>query len=205
MLRGRVFMESSYIFFIIFAYLLGSIPGGYILAKINKIDLLKQGSGNAGATNVLRTMGKKAAAVTFIFDGAKGFIIVYLAELLEMPSLIVILSGIMVIVGHNWPIFFGFKGGRGIATSLGILFGLSWQVIIVVLIVGLTIIAVTRYVSLGSIIGAVVLPPVMILFDLPLFYIIFGVIMSLLSIIRHIPNIKRLISGNELKIGEKKG
>ena len=194
-----------YLVLIVFAYLLGSLPGGYIVGKIKNVDIVEHGSGSAGATNVLRVMGKMEAVLTLIFDGAKGFIIIYLAEALNLSPLIVILSGILVIVGHNWPVFFRFKGGRGIATSLGILFGLSWEVILVVLIIGLVVIGISRYVSLGSITGAVILPPIMYFFELPYFYIVFGIIMSILTLIRHIPNIKRLVNGNESKIGEKKG
>ncbi len=198
-------MEFNYfaLLYFVFAYLLGSVPAGYIMGWIKGVDIINQGSGNAGATNVLRVMGKKEAALTLLFDGVKGFLVIYLAELLEFSPVFVILSGVLVILGHNWPVFFGFKGGRGIATSLGILVGLSWQVILVMLIPGLIVIAISRYVSLGSITGALMLPFVMYFFDLPYLYIIFGIIMSLMSLIRHKSNIKRLIEGTENKIGQK--
>ena len=198
----KVEINIFHVIFFIVAYLLGSVPGGYIMARIKNVDIINQGSGNAGATNVLRTMGKKEAAITLIFDGAKGFLVIYAAQMLNFSPQLVLLSGILVIIGHNWPVFFGFKGGRGIATSLGILVGLSWQVILVVLVFGLLVIGISRYVSLGSITGAVILPFVMYFLGLHTVYIIFGIIMSVLGIVRHTPNIKRLLEGTENKIGK---
>ncbi|OWZ82952.1 glycerol-3-phosphate 1-O-acyltransferase PlsY [Natranaerobius trueperi] len=191
-------------FLMIFAYLLGSIPGGYIIGKyIHGIDIREYGSKNAGATNVLRTLGKKEGFLTLIFDGFKGYIVIKIALLLGLDDLFVILSGLAVIIGHNWPIFFQFKGGRGIATSIGILIGLSWQVFVTVVVIGLIPVVITKYVSLGSITGAVVLPWVMLLFGNPFWYLVFALAMSIMAIIRHISNIKRLIQGTERKLGEK--
>lgn len=192
-----------FLYFII-SYLIGSIPGGYMVAKLSKgIDIRKYGSGNAGTTNVLRVLGKKYAIITFIFDAAKGLLVVSILAGLGYAPIYVILAGILVIVGHNWPVFFGFKGGRGIATSIGVLLGVAWQVILIILVIGLTAIYFTRYVSLGSILGAVLLTPVMIIFGLPLPYVLFGLVMSIMAVIRHLPNLKRLINGTEYKIGEK--
>lgn len=190
-----------WILFVIIAYLIGSISSGYLIGKLTKgIDIRQYGSKNAGATNAFRVLGKKAGLATLIFDGVKGLIIILVAHMIGFSPTIVIISGIAAIVGHNWPIFFGFRGGRGIATSIGIMFGISWQVFLTVLIIGLIPLAITRYVSLGSIVGAIIFPIVMYFFGEPLPYIIFAIIMSVLAIVRHIPNIRRLMAGTEKKI-----
>ncbi|ACB85203.1 glycerol-3-phosphate 1-O-acyltransferase PlsY [Natranaerobius thermophilus] len=189
---------------ILLAYLLGSIPGGYIIGKLTQgIDIRNYGSKNAGATNVLRTLGKKEAIMTLIIDGFKGYIIITIAQALELSSLLVVISGIAVIIGHNWPIFFKFHGGRGIATSIGIMVGLSWQVFLTVVLIGVIPIIITKYVSLGSVTGAVIFPFVMYLYGNPIAYVIFAFVMSIMAIIRHIPNIKRLLAGTERKLNEK--
>ncbi len=189
---------------IIVAYLIGSIPGGYLIGKLTKgIDVRNYGSKNAGATNVLRTLGKKEAAFTLFFDGLKGFLVIYIATTLNLAPHIVVLSGLAAIAGHNWPVFFGFRGGRGIATSIGIVVGLSWQVFFILLIIGVATIAITRYVSVGSILGAIVFPLLMLFYGYPLPYLLFAFLMTCMAIIRHVPNIKRLTQGKERKLGEK--
>ena len=189
---------------VILAYLLGSIPGGYVIGKLMRgIDVRSYGSKNAGATNVLRTLGKKEAIITLIFDGLKGYIIITLAQAFNIQDWLTIVSGIAVIAGHNWPIFFKFRGGRGIATSIGIIIGLSWQVFVTVAIIGLIPLFITKYVSVGSLTGAVIFPIIMILYGNPNAYIIFSFLISILAIIRHIPNIKRLKTGTERKLNEK--
>ncbi len=192
-----------WILLIIIAYFIGSISSGYLIGKFSRgIDIRNHGSKNAGATNAFRVLGKTAGVLTLFFDGLKGFVVITAAQLMGFSPTIVIFAGIAVIAGHNWPVFLGFRGGRGVATSIGIIFGISWQVFITVLIIGLIPLIITRYVSVGSLTGAVVFPWIMILFGEPLPYLIFAFIMSILAIVRHISNIKRLIAGTERKLGQ---
>ncbi len=113
------------------------------------------------------------------------------------------LAGVLSVLGHNWPLFHRFKGGRGIATSIGVLIGLAWQVLLIAVAVGIIIIAVTRYVSLGSIIGVLLVPILMVTFDLPTLHILFGTVLAVFAIWRHRQNISRLLAGTENKLGGK--
>lgn len=189
---------------IFISYLIGSISFGYIFCKVIKgVDIRNYGSGNTGATNISRILGLGPSVIVFILDALKGISAIYLTRFFAESPIIIILAGIAVIVGHNWPVFFGFRGGRGIATSLGVLFAISPVVFIWLLIIGISVVALSRYISLGSVSGAVALPFLMWHFKLELPFIIFGILMSSLAIIRHIPNLKRLKEGKESKIGEK--
>ncbi len=189
---------------ILISYLIGSISFGYIFCKVFKgVDIRDYGSGNTGATNISRVLGPGAAITVFILDVLKGISAIYLARVFTDSPILIILAGIAVVAGHNWPVFFGFRGGRGIATSLGVLFAISPVVFTWLFIMGISVVALSRYISLGSMSGAVALPFLMWYFNLELPYIIFGILISLLAIIRHIPNIKRLKEGKESKIGEK--
>ncbi|MGM0502534.1 MAG: glycerol-3-phosphate 1-O-acyltransferase PlsY [Bacillota bacterium] len=185
------------------AYLLGSIPFGLIVGKIvTGEDIRDQGSGNTGATNAYRLMGFKFGLLVALLDIGKGVVAVKIAQMVlgNSSELMILLAGVMAIVGHNLSIFLKFDGGRGVATSVGVLGSLA---VVEVLIVGgiwFTIVLVTRYVSLGSIIGAVLLPLLMFVFNKPLIIIGFGVLISVFVIYSHKPNIKRLLNGNENKI-----
>lgn len=190
---------------ICFAYLLGSFSSAYVLGKIlMKTDIRAHGSGNAGTTNALRVFGKKVGALTFILDILKGVLAVYIGSMI-MNYNGKLIAGIFVVIGHNWPIFFKFKGGRGIATSFGVLLSLYWPVPIISLIIFLLIVIITRYVSLGSIISAILVPIIGVVLNKPFkfSYFITTLILAVLAIFRHRDNIKRLISGKEYKIGEK--
>ncbi|RQD74621.1 MAG: glycerol-3-phosphate 1-O-acyltransferase [Candidatus Syntrophonatronum acetioxidans] len=187
---------------IIIAYLIGSISFGYIFCKILKgVDIREYGSGSTGATNISRILGFGPALLIFVLDALKGVSALYLTQLFTDNPYLVILAGIAVVAGHNWPVFFGFRGGRGIATSLGVLIGISPLVVLWLLFIGLSIIAVTRYVSLGSVTGAISLPLLMWYFGLEVPYIFFGTLMTIMAVVRHIPNLKRLKEGKESKIG----
>jgi len=195
----------------IVAYLIGSINFSIIISKkVAGFDVREKGSGNAGTTNVLRTVGKKAAALTLLCDILKGVVAVLIAFIIFKiadqynGALLVQIAAIAVVVGHTFPIFFGFKGGKGIATSLGILLIVNWKIGLICLIFALLIMAITRMVSLGSL-GAAILFPVLTIFvtDSYLvsgFYLIFGIIVALLVIYNHRKNIKRLLEGNENKL-----
>ncbi|MGM0369402.1 MAG: glycerol-3-phosphate 1-O-acyltransferase PlsY [Bacillota bacterium] len=189
---------------ILVAYLLGSIPFGLVVGKlVTGTDIRDQGSGNTGATNAYRLMGLKFGLLVAFLDIAKGAVAVKIAQLVLGPGtadLFILLAGIMAIVGHNLSIFLKFDGGRGVATSVGVLGSLALVEVLIVGAIWVGIIISSRYVSLGSITGAVVLPILMFFFNQPLIIIGFGVLISAFVIYSHKPNIKRLLNGNENKI-----
>lgn len=189
---------------IIISYLLGSISFSYFIAKIwMGIDIRNYGSGNAGATNVLRVLGTKPAIIALLGDALKGIIAVYLGKLTG-DELIMLLCGLAVVIGHNWPIFLKFKGGKGIATSLGVILTISPLSSLILIIIGVFIIYITRYVSLGSITSAIILPFIFYMLHKSGYYLVFALVLTFLALFRHRSNIQRLLSGKESKLGEKK-
>ena len=210
---------ATYIIVAIIAYLIGSISFSVIISKkMAGFDVREKGSGNAGSTNVLRTVGKKAAVITLICDILKGVVAILLALLAGViikdldKALLVQLAGVFVIIGHTFPIFFKFKGGKGIATSLGVLLMINWQIGLICLVFALLLMALTRMVSVGSI-AAAVLFPVLVIFinqnyivaeSSNLSYLIFSVIIALLVFFNHRANLKRIATGTENKISFKK-
>jgi len=189
---------------LIAAYLLGSLPFGYILTKMSrKTDIRKYGSGNIGATNVLRVFGWRAALPVFILDLAKGLIAVLLAKAVSDIMAIYLLAGFLAMFGHSFPIYLRFKGGKAVATSIGVLSALSGWVTLIVIVCFLLILYFTRYVSLGSITSMLVLPLLFWLLGFGLPYILFGIAAALLVIVRHHENIGRLLKGTESKFGKK--
>lgn len=200
----------------IIAYLLGSISFAVIYTKkLKGFDVREKGSGNAGSTNVLRTAGKKVAALTLICDILKGVVAVLIAVLIGVitkadvntKAMLVQTAGVCVVIGHTFPIFFKFKGGKGVATALGVLLIINWKIGLTCLIFALLIMAITRMVSLGSISAAVLFPVLCIFmnenFLIPgsyLSYIIFGIIMGLLVTFNHRENVKRILKGKENKL-----
>lgn len=201
----------------IIAYLIGSINFSVILSKkMAGFDVREKGSGNAGTTNMLRSVGKKAAALTLICDVLKGVVAILIAMFIgwafnvENQSLLVQIAGIAVVLGHTFPIFFGFKGGKGVATSLGILIMSNWQIGLICLVFGVLLIALTRMVSLGSC-AAAVLFPVLTLFITDHYivsqgsgYLIYSIILAVIVLFNHRSNIKRIMAGNENRISFKK-
>ena len=195
------------------AYAIGSVNSSVIISKkMAGFDVREKGSGNAGTTNMLRSVGKKAAAITLVCDILKGVVAILISFVLGMiiPSadaaLLVQLAGLMVIVGHTYPVFFQFKGGKGVATSLGVLICINWEVGLICLILALVIIAVTRMVSAGACIAAV-LYPILTLFGVQAGkvivegnYIIFSLLLAALVLVNHRENIKRILEGKENKI-----
>ena len=201
----------------IIAYLIGSINFSVIFSKkMAGFDVREKGSGNAGTTNMLRSVGKKAAAITLICDILKGVVAILIAMFIawafkvENASLLVQIAGIAVVLGHTFPIFFGFKGGKGVATSLGILIMSNWQIGLICLVFGVVLIALTRMVSLGSC-AAAVLFPVLTLFINEHYivsqgssYLIYSIILAVIVLFNHRSNIKRILSGKENNISFKK-
>lgn len=185
---------------LIASYLIGSIPFGYIISKFKGIDIRQYGSGNIGATNVWRTLGPGYGSVVLIFDAFKGVVGVYLGRAMGIEGLELI-TGILTVLGHAYPIFLHFKGGKIIATGLGVLIALTPNVAIIALIIFVIVVFISRYISLGSVIAALSVPISMLLLKYNLYYIVFGLAISSIAIYKHIPNLKRIISGTENKIG----
>ena len=197
----------------VIAYLIGSINSSILISKaVTGKDIRTSGSGNAGATNMLRTMGKKYAVITLVIDILKGVVALLLAKLainLGAYTSATYIAGVAVVLGHNFPVFFGFKGGKGVATSLGVVLLLDWKIGLITLVVALAIMAISKYVSLGSITAAVVFMVLQVIamavtdsFDIA--RLICVLILGGLLIIRHRANIARLANGTENKLGSKK-
>ena len=198
----------------IIAYLIGSINFSVILSKkMAGFDVREKGSGNAGTTNMLRAVGKKAAAITLVCDILKGVVAILIAMFIgnvveeANKPLLVQIAGIAVILGHTFPIFFKFKGGKGVATSLGVLIMSNWQIGLICLVFALILIILTQMVSVGSI-AAAILYPVLTLFIpenyiVPGNYLIYSVILAVLVVFNHRENVKRLLNGTENKISFK--
>lgn len=209
---------ATYIIMAVIAYFIGSINFSVIIGrKMAGIDVRQEGSGNAGSTNVLRTIGLKAALLTLICDILKGIIAILVALLIGNivknidRALLVQLAGIFVILGHTFPIFFEFKGGKGVATALGVLLMSNWEIGLICLVFALVIIIASRMVSMGAV-GAAILFPVLTLFMNDNFivaasgmkYFIYSLILALIVIFNHRENIKRIMNGTENKIEFKK-
>ena len=204
----------------IVAYLIGSINLSIVLSKLmGKGDIREHGSGNAGTTNTLRTLGKLPAVVVLIFDVLKAVIAIFVGKWLisigqvtgsTVPynDLAIAISSIAVILGHNFPIYYGFKGGKGIATSLGVLLTIEWQLGLVCLIFAVILMLLTRMVSLGSITAAILYPVLVLVqgtaFTNKWIYLGFSLILAALALVRHRSNIKRIYNGTENKLWKTK-
>jgi glycerol-3-phosphate acyltransferase PlsY len=183
------------------SYLIGSLPFGLWIGRwFYNIDLREHGSKNTGATNAFRVLGKGPALLVFACDTAKGMVGVYLGSYLVGSSLVEVLCGIAAIGGHNWSPFMNFKGGRGVATGLGVIALLAPKVTVIVFAVWCIIVFLTRYVSLASIVAAALVPALMWWLGASAEILAFGVAAAAFVIIRHRPNIQRLLHGEELKI-----
>ena len=198
-----------YLIIIITAYLLGNISTSYIVAKrLAGVDIRTQGSGNAGSTNVLRTLGKKAGALTIIGDVLKGLIAVLIARFIAYGANLddttcAYIAVVAVVLGHNYPVFLGFKGGKGVATSLGSMLGMNPLVALLCLGFFIIIVAITKYVSLGSILG-IGLSPIIMMINHNNKGVLVTLFLTISVVITHKENIKRLLNGTERKLGQKK-
>lgn len=187
---------------IIVAYLLGSLSSAVIVCHwLGLPDPRAQGSGNPGATNVLRIGSKKAAILTLLGDAAKGFVAVMGARALGVENTALALVGLSAFLGHLFPIFFRFRGGKGVATGFGVTLGLSWPVALLLLVTWALVVAIFRYSSLGAIIAVLLLPAYALLFSNP-YYVFPLSILALLTLFCHRHNIQRLIQGTEGKLGQ---
>ncbi len=188
---------------IIFAFLLGSIPFGVVIARAKGVDLKKVGSGNIGATNVLRAMGKGPALLTLFGDVMKGVLAVAAGKYFFNDLAIEGILGLSAIVGHNFSFFLGFRGGKGVATSIGVLLLYSPKAALVTVILWLATIVATRYSSMGAIVSFGVLPFSIWLLDYTPEKVVVSLAITFLLLLRHAANIKRLIKRIEPRIGEK--
>jgi glycerol-3-phosphate acyltransferase PlsY len=209
----------AYIIVAVAAYLLGSIPTGFLVAKARGIDIQKVGSGNIGATNAMRVLGKPAGIFVMIMDALKGFLAVCLAIILaqwliisfpgisadeENPIMnLGIIAGIFAVLGHNYPCWLKFKGGKGIATTAGVYLALAPAAIGIALVVFILTLLITRYVSVGSIVAAIALPIAVWFTKENLFLEIVTIALCALAILKHRKNMQRLLAGTENRIGTK--
>jgi glycerol-3-phosphate acyltransferase PlsY len=189
---------------IVLAYFIGALPTGLILVRaLRGEDIRKYGSGNIGAANVLRVAGPAVAAAVLLVDVLKGLVPVLLALRAGLAPWAVVATGLAAIAGHNWSIFLGFRGGKGIATSAGVLAGLSLQAALVAAAVWIVVVAISRFSSLGSLVAAVSVPITLWRLRTPPEYVAFGLIAALLAIYRHRANIERLVAGTELRVTDR--
>lgn len=212
---------AVYILMAVIAYAIGSVNFSIIFSKkLAGFDVREKGSGNAGTTNMLRSVGKGLAALTLICDILKGVVAILIAYWIgniskdnTNPEILIQIAGIFAVIGHTFPVYFGFKGGKGVATALGILLLINWQIGLICLVFALLVMILTRMVSLGSIMAAVLFP-VLTIFITPGdnshylvnegSYIIFGFIMAIIVIFNHRANLMRIYKGEENKISFKK-
>ncbi|WP_310601653.1 glycerol-3-phosphate 1-O-acyltransferase PlsY [Anaerosporobacter sp.] len=194
-------------------YACGCISTSYIVGKANNIDIREHGSGNAGTTNALRTLGVKAGAITFFGDAFKALIPILIIRFFLFqnsaiePQLLSLYTGLGVILGHNYPFWLNFKGGKGIAATGGALLAFDWRVTLVAIVAFVIITAITRYVSLGSLAVSIIFPMGVLLFyrSNPQFIhmLIVSCLFTVSAFYKHKDNIKRLLNGTENKLGQK--
>jgi len=193
--------------FLPLAYLIGSIPFGFLIAKFWKgIDIREHGSKNIGFTNVWRVIGLGPGLIVLVLDVAKGTVPVVLCPRFfpaEQGPLGMVAAGFLAILGHSCSLFLGFKGGRAVATSLGVVLGLHWPSALILLALWGALVALTRYISVGSMIASLTLSPLLVVFKQPVEFQFFAIPASLLILLRHLPNMKRLLAGTEFKVGQK--
>jgi acyl phosphate:glycerol-3-phosphate acyltransferase len=205
----------GYILTVLLAYLLGSIPTGFLVAKARGVDIRTVGSGNIGATNVFRALGKPAGILVLLADAAKGWLAVFVVAKLvsgcfypaagpQARAWFAIVAGIAAILGHNYTCWLHFKGGKGIATSAGVLVALVWLPLLIILGVWIVVFLVSRYVSLASICASFVLPFAAWFTGENLAIVIVTAALAVLAIYKHKANIKRLMEGTENRISLKR-
>ncbi|MBN2557960.1 MAG: glycerol-3-phosphate 1-O-acyltransferase PlsY [Clostridia bacterium] len=191
----------------VFGYAAGSANSSVLVGKLYKTDVRTQGSGNAGLTNTYRVLGAKAALMVLAGDILKGVVAVLFGLLLKewagdstLKDIFAVTAGSFSVIGHNWPVYFGFKGGKGILTTATVIFMLDWRIGLIGLFIFAAVVLTSRYVSLGSIIGAAAIPVAAIALGHKTAFIIFMVFLAFLAIYRHKANIIRLVHGNENKL-----
>jgi glycerol-3-phosphate acyltransferase PlsY len=189
-----------YVLPILLAYLVGSIPVGVLLARLKGKDPRKTGSGNIGATNVMRSAGKILGILTLVGDVLKGFIPTFIAMRLGVPEFVIALVGFAVFSGHLFPVFLKFKGGKGVATGAGVFLAINYPVILISVIIFVVVFLIWKYVSLGSLVGTAIIPLSFTLLKAPLEYVLLSLLLACCVFIKHKDNIKRLFAGTENKV-----
>ena len=185
-------------------YLLGSMPNGYLAGRwLKGIDLRQCGSGSTGATNVLRNVGKAPALVVFLLDVGKGALAVLLAKSFGLNDWVQVLAGLAALAGHIWPVWLGWKGGKAVATGLGMFLGLAWPVGLACFGLFMAVISLSRIVSLSSVVAAIGLPVLMVLAGASVASVSVSLVATVLVLWRHRSNIERLIAVTEPRIGAK--
>jgi glycerol-3-phosphate acyltransferase PlsY len=187
----------------LFAYICGSIPFGLLLSKKQSIDIRKHGSGNIGATNVARILGKKAGLFTLLGDVFKGWLVVFIADLWFGKTIVIALAGLAVFLGHLFSVFLKFKGGKGVATGVGVLSFIMPLPTLYSIAIFILCLKISGYISLSSILAAICLPILGIYFKMPLPFIYLANILALFTLQKHHDNIIRLVKGNEPKFLKK--
>jgi glycerol-3-phosphate acyltransferase PlsY len=182
---------------------MGNLNPSIIIGMRKGVDIRNSGSGNAGTTNTLRVMGKKTAAVVFLIDILKGFITVFLV-MRYMSFSFGLICGVLVVVGHMYPAIFGFKGGKGVATAFGVILAVKWVLALILIAIVFLCVAIWRKVSLGTVVACICAVPLALTLTGSLVDAVFVAIIILLILLKHIPNIRRLINGTESKISFKK-
>ena len=197
-------MILTALLFLAIGYLLGAIPCGYLAGRwLKGIDLRDCGSGSTGATNVLRNVGKGPALLVFLLDVGKGALAVLLAKSVGLNDWVQVLAGLAALAGHIWPVWLGWKGGKAVATGLGMFLGLAWPVGLASFGLFMATISLSRIVSLASVVAAIGLPVLMLVAGNSSAYVVVSLVASLMVLWRHRSNIERLIAGTEPKIGQK--
>ena len=197
-------MLLSSLLLLALGYLLGSMPNGYLAGRwLKGIDLRQCGSGSTGATNVLRNVGKAPALVVFLLDVGKGALAVLLAKSFGLNDWVQVLAGLAALAGHIWPVWLGWKGGKAVATGLGMFLGLAWPVGLACFGLFIAVISISRIVSLSSVVAVIGLPVLMVLAGANGASISVSVVASVMVLWRHRSNIERLIAGTEPRIGAK--
>lgn len=186
------------------AYVLGSIPFGLLIGMLKGIDVRKQGSGNIGASNVMRLVGMPAAVLVLILDAAKAALPIVLLRSIgyDNPTLL-LFAGLIAVVGHSWSVFLKGRGGRGVASALGLLIALTPVVAAIGFGVWIIVVALTRYISLASMLAGFAIAGSMLIFSEPVPYRWGAAALLVMVVYRHTPNIKRLVAGTENRFGEK--
>ncbi len=197
-------MILTALLFLAIGYLLGAIPCGYLAGRwLKGIDLRDCGSGSTGATNVLRNVGKGPALLVFLLDVGKGALAVLLAKSVGLNDWVQVLAGLAALAGHIWPVWLGWKGGKAVATGLGMFLGLAWPVGLASFGLFMATISLSRIVSLASVVAAIGLPVLMLVAGNSSAYVVVSLVASLMVLWRHRSNIQRLMAGTEPRIGQK--
>lgn len=195
------------LFLVVAAYLLGAVPFGQLLAKAGGKDLSRTGSGNTGATNAYRALGLKGGLAVLLADLLKGTLAACFAYVSLMPPFLIPVAkavfGLLAVLGHNFSVFRGFKGGKGVATTFGVVLAMSPRVALLAALLWVACVALTKYASVGSLAATVAMPILMAIQKADLPFILFAVVAAGLSVFRHRDNLERLRQGRELQYDEK--